>query len=77
MNEEYNKESRKAYIEQNIKGFAYELFLLNKHKAKQEINISRQLYEYLDSGWILSEKEEKAMIKKAIKIANKEYGLNL
>ena len=77
MNEEYNKESRKAYLERNTIGFAYELVLINKHKVKWEININRQLYEYLDTGFILSEKEEKAMIKKVIKIANKEYGLNI
>jgi len=73
----YIEESRKAYLERNTIGFAYELVLLAKHKAKEDININRQLYEYLDTGFILSDKEEKAMIKKAIKIANKEYGLSL
>ena len=77
MNDEYNKESKEAYIESSIKGFAYELFLLNKHKAKEDVNINIHLYEYLDTGFILTDKEEKAMIKKAIKIAKKEYGLSL
>jgi len=77
MNEEYNKESKEAYIESSIKGFAYELYLLNKHQHKQTISIDRQLHEYLDCSWGLSEKEEKSIVRKAVKIANKEYGLNI
>ena len=76
MNEHYIKESRKAYIKQSIEGFAYELYLLKKHKAKQDVSITIQLYEYLDCGWDLTNKEEKAMIKSAIKIANEKYKLN-
>jgi len=77
VNEEYNKESKKAFIENSIKGFAYELYLLNKHQHKQEINVLFQLHEFLDCPLGLTEKEEKAIVRKAVKIANKEYGLNL
>ena len=77
MNEEYNKESRKAYIKQNTEGFAHELYLLDKHKAKQDVNITIQLHEYLDCGWGLTDKEERTMIKNAIKIAKERYNLNI
>ena len=73
----YIEESRKAYLERNTVGFAHELYLLNKHKAKEDVNVAIQLYEYLDTGFILTDKEEKTMIRKAIKIAKKEYGIEL
>ena len=77
VNEEYNKESKKAFIENSIKGFAYELYLLNKHQHKQDVDILFQLHEFLDCPLSLTEREEKTIIRKAIKTANDKYNSKL
>ena len=55
----YMLESRKNFIYERTNGFAYELYLLNKFNQKQEIDIRMQLFEYLNIGFILTDKEEK------------------
>jgi len=64
----YIKDSRKLYIEQNTIGFAKELCLIDKHKVKEDINTKQQLFEYLNIGFILSDKEETLLISKALEI---------
>jgi len=71
----YNKESKKAYLERSTKGFAYELYLLSKYKAEENIDIMWQLHEYLNCGWHLTDKEKNVLIKSAKKIAKKQFGL--
>ena len=77
MNMGYYKDGKKAYIEQAIHGFAYELKLIHKHKVKSEVGIEQWLFEYLESGFILNKRETKRVIKEAVKIANEHYGLSL
>ena len=77
MNMAYNKDCKKAYIEQAIHGFANELRLIYKHKVKSEVGIEQWLFEYLESGFILNKRETKKIIKEAVKIANEHYGLNI
>lgn len=69
----YNKEWKMAYIEKQTELFAYMLYLNDKHDKRCDIEML--LNNVLDIGWNLSDKERDKLLKKALKIAEKQYGL--
>ena len=73
----YIKESRKAYLERNIEGFAYELYLLNKYQNKNDVTIKVHLREFLETGFILTDSEETRIIELAIKMAEERFGIEI
>lgn len=71
----YIKESKKVFIELYTWLLAHEIYLNRKYHKKHNDSIKVICNTCLNSGWVLSEKEKHNLIKNAIEIAEKEYGI--
>ena len=61
------------FIEKQAELFAYIIYLNNKHN--RNYNIEVLLNSSLNSGWYLDDKEQKALLRNAMTIAERQYGL--
>ena len=69
----YNKEWKTAFIQNQTELFAFMLYLNAKYNKKEDIETL--LNSLLNSGWHIGDRQRKALLKNAKKIANEKYGL--
>ena len=70
----YVKEAKKVYIEAHAQIFAHELYLNQKYHKAHNNSYMIVWNSCYNSQWVLTEKEEKSLIKRALEIAKEKYG---
>jgi len=69
----YNKECKNAFIQNQTDLLAFMLYLNDKYNKKEDVEML--LNSQLNSGWHISDRQQKTLIKNAEKIAKEKYEL--
>ena len=65
-NKEYNKKSKKYYIDMITEKFAYDLFLNEKYCTESNNSVEVIWNTCVNSGWIISDKEKEVIMKRVV-----------